>query len=40
MYPDTWNIPDDEARDEVPEVKLELEIEYESTQYVGLNTSV
>ena len=40
MYPDTWNIPDDEARDEVPEDKLELVIEYESTQYVGLNTSV
>ena len=40
MYPDTWNIPDDEARDEVPEDIVELVIEYESTQYVGLNTSV
>ncbi len=40
MYPDTWNIPVDEARDEVPEDKVELVIEYESTQYVGLNKSV
>ncbi len=40
MHPVTWNIPVDEARDEVPEDKLELAIEYESTQYVGLNISV
>ncbi len=40
MYPVTWNAPVFESKDDFPEVKIELSMLYESTQYLGLKMSV
>ena len=40
MYPVIWKIPVDGSSEEIPAIKFELVIAYESLQYDGLNISV